>query len=499
MKSKDKKTCPVCDAAVDVSARKCPSCDTDLTLFDIDMDGELDIDKITIRDDKSIDDILSSIVGKDESSKLLEDIKTIGKESEIDTTTIEAREAETSEAAELEETGVFDCPSCGAKVGVDQASCPSCGVEFEGEGVEEFECPICSSPVSADADSCPNCGVRFETREEEEAAPEPEVAPEGKPEVPPEPKPEAAPEVEPGVKPEEAPPPELPKEEPPPAPPEEPVPTLSERLLAEREERLKKQPLETYEGQNLYKVLPTLVNQIKSMLAIAKKHGIDIGRSKKMISQAVAANKARDMEGAVRIIQQAKRTLNDSFTKEIANDVEGFVEDVKEAKKVGCDVAASEELIREAITALRDEDYEVAISDLEAATKELDRTAGNYRQASQSLEEASQLVKYAGALGIDTEEAVGLIAEGKEALNRKGWETAALLAKRSTEGLAKALPDVLREEMKKAKDSLLELKMKGGDLRRPIGIYKQASLSMQKGDYSGVLKHLGAFKKEVSS
>ncbi|MFQ5884342.1 MAG: zinc ribbon domain-containing protein [Thermoplasmata archaeon] len=495
MKSKDKKTCPVCDAVVDVSTRKCPSCDTDLTLFDIDMDGELDVDKITIGDDKSIDDILSSIVGKDESSKLLEDIKTIGEDSEMDATATEAKEVEASEAAEAEEAGVFECPSCGAEVGVDQATCPNCGVEFEGEGVEEFECPICNSPVSADADSCPNCGVRFEAGEEEEAAPEPEVPPEGRPEVSPEPKPEDAPEV----KPEVAPPPEPPEEEPPPAPVEEPVPTLSERLLAEREERIKKQPLETYEGQNLYKVLPTLVNQIKPMLAIAKKHGIDIGRSKEMISSAVAANKARDMEGAVRIIQQAKRTLSDSFTKEIANDVEDFVEDVKEAKKVGCDVAGSEELVREAITALRDEDYEVAISDLEAAMKDLDRTAGNYRQASQSLEEASQLAKDAGALGIDIKEAVGLIAEGKEALNRKGWETAILFAKRSTEGLAKALPEVLLEEMKKAKDSLLELKMKGGDLRRAMGIYKQASLSMQKGDYSGVLSHLRVFKQEVSS
>ncbi len=81
---KGKKTCPVCDALIAVDARKCPSCDTDLTLFDIDMDGELDVDKIEISDEKAIDDILSSIVGKDESSKLLEDIKSIGKNSEVD-------------------------------------------------------------------------------------------------------------------------------------------------------------------------------------------------------------------------------------------------------------------------------------------------------------------------------------------------------------------------------------------------------------------------------
>lgn len=502
MKGKDKKTCPVCDAVVDISARKCPSCDTDLTLFDIDMDGELDVDKITIGDDKDIDDILSSIVGKDESSKLLEDIKSIGKESEIGAEEEEILEPEEEEILEPEEVAVFECPSCGTEVGVDLPKCPNCGVEFEEEEVEEFECPICNSSVAADADSCSNCGVKFEAPEEGEAPSEAEAVPEAEPEAPseaeaeapPEVEAEAVPEGEPEAEPEGAPPPEIPEEKP---PPEEKVPTLSERLLAERAEKLEKHPPETYEGQNLYKILPTLVNQIKPMLAVSKKHGIDIGRSKELISQAVAANKARDMERAVKTIQEAKKTLDDAFTSEIANDVEAFVEDIKEAKEVGCDVAGSEELVREAITALRDEDYEVAISDLEAAIKELDRTAGNYRQASRSLEEASQLVKDATALGIDTEEAVGLIAEGREALNRKGWETAVLFAKRSTEGLAKDLPEVLREEMRKAKESLLELKMKGGDLRKAMGIYKQASLSMKKEDYSEALRHLKVFKQEV--
>jgi tetratricopeptide (TPR) repeat protein len=291
-------------------------------------------------------------------------------------------------------------------------------------------------------------------------------------------------------------PPEPVEEAPP--PPEEKVPTLSERLLEERKERLKENPPESTEGKDLYKVLPSLVNEIKPILAVAKKKGINIGQSRNLIGQAVAANKAGQTEKAVEIIQTARVSLDDAMTREIANDVEDFVNEIKQAKEVGCEVAGSEELVREAITALRDEDYEVAISDLEAAISELQRSAGSYREANQALEEASELIKNAALLGIDTDESVGLLAEGREAVNRKGWETATLFAKRAMDGVAKTLPKVLMDEMKGAKDSLLELKMKGGDLRKAMGIYKQASIAMKKEDYSAALKYLKSFKNEVS-
>jgi tetratricopeptide (TPR) repeat protein len=496
-----KKTCPVCDTPVPGDARKCPSCDTDLTLFDIDMDGELDVDKIEISDEKAIDDILSSIVGKDESSKLLEDIRTIGKESDLndEDEMVTADEPEAEEEGGTEEGGAFECPSCGSMVGADENTCPSCGVEFAEEEALEFECPVCNASVAANADSCGNCGVKFEAAEEEEEAPE-EPAEEAAEETPEEA--EAAPKPEVSSIPEDEvelvmdKPPEPVEEAPP--PPEEKVPTLSERLLEERKERLEKNPPESTEGKDLYKVLPSLVNEIKPILAVAKRQGINIGQSRNLIGKAVAANKAGQTEKAVEIIQTARVSLDDAMTREIANNVEDFVNEIKQAKEVGCEVEGSEELVREAITALRDEDYEVAISDLEAAINELTRSAGSYREANQALEEASELIKNAAILGIDTDESVGLLAEGRDAVNRKGWETATLFAKRAMDGVAKTLPNVLMDQMKGAKDSLLELKMKGGDLKKAMGIYKQASIAMKKEDYSAALKYLKSFKNEVS-
>ena len=91
------------------------------------------------------------------------------------------------------------CPVCGKPVGLDVASCPSCGAEFEEEEVEEeqpevaspkpgkaapaayikenvlavdeeetAECPVCGKSVGLSQSTCPNCGAEFEEEEVEE-------------------------------------------------------------------------------------------------------------------------------------------------------------------------------------------------------------------------------------------------------------------------------------------------------------------------------------------
>ncbi|MEM2892365.1 MAG: zinc ribbon domain-containing protein [Thermoplasmata archaeon] len=93
------------------------------------------------------------------------------------------------EVADEEEVA---CPICGKPVGLEVASCPYCGAEFEEEAVVEeapekakaappvadeeemAECPVCGKMVSIKVSTCPYCGAEFEEETvTEERAPEP--------------------------------------------------------------------------------------------------------------------------------------------------------------------------------------------------------------------------------------------------------------------------------------------------------------------------------------
>ncbi|TLZ51640.1 MAG: zinc ribbon domain-containing protein, partial [Methanobacteriota archaeon] len=161
--SGETKLCPVCDSAIEADARRCPECNTDLSLFDV-SDAVPDVGKARpSKNGKSIDEILNSIVkGKDVQSDFFEDIKTIA-------TNGSSADDDILADAEVEAGVEFECPNCGTRVAGNAKVCPGCGAEFAEEAVEQFECPLCNAIVDVNATSCPNCGVAFAEDEPSEA------------------------------------------------------------------------------------------------------------------------------------------------------------------------------------------------------------------------------------------------------------------------------------------------------------------------------------------
>jgi len=233
----EKKQCPICDALIDSRATQCPECQTDLSLFDLGMEGDVDLDEVVADSNKSLDEILAMVTGgesSEEANEILDTIKDIGTNGvpepkpkpnlpplipddfvekmkqpapeppapappEPEPTAPAPAPGPEPAAKEDEEVLQFECPICDTLVNADATACPNCNAIFveEGEAGEEaaegaagepeveeilqFECPICNSMVNADATACPNCNAVFveeggETPGEE---PAPEPAPAG--------------------------------------------------------------------------------------------------------------------------------------------------------------------------------------------------------------------------------------------------------------------------------------------------------------------------------
>ena len=441
----------------------------------------MDIGRINVQSDKNIDELIASIAeGKDVKPDIFEDIKNISRNGES---------AVEEEAAAPTE---FECPVCGARVEASATECPGCGAQFAEEApAEKFECPLCGAQVDANAARCPSCGVEFE-EEAQEAAPEP--APPPRP--PSAARQAAVEEVEKAL--------ESVTARPPTRPPAAAGPFVSTSGLRQRIEALasKEFPIESMEGvdkKTLYKELPRIVNDVKPLLLSAKKIGVSIEDSKQLINDAIAFGKRKEMEKAVRLVSQAKASLEKAFTVELANQLGSLINEVERAKASGSPVGSIESMIAEAAAYLENARYSEVNDRIVQAKNEFSARAGGYYRAKEAIQSAQDLIEDSVVVGVDATEAKRVIARANEALERRKWEQSELEAGRAKDIILKQLPKYLDKEMKKARDMLLEMKVGGGDLTKPIGILKQASIHLKREEYADAVHFVKLFREEVSS
>ena len=481
MVSGETKVCPVCDAVIEADARRCTECNTDLSLFDVDSDGVPDMDKAPSANGKSIDDILESIVsGKSVRSDIFEDIKTIATNNKT------SDEDDILADTEVEPGVEFECPNCGTRVAASATVCPGCGAEFAEEAVEQFECPLCNAIVDVTATSCPNCGVAFAEEAPAEAPPKPAPAPSQKPAPSPtRPAPVAMADLELQA----------------PAPTRPPMkvtgPAPMERLWSIVESRRIPPEEGVLDKAALYKELPRLVNEVKPLLLTAKKVGVEIGDEKELISEAIAYGKQRNVDKAVVLIRKARFRLESAFTSQIAKRIEGVLVETERVRATGGDVGAILRLSAESIDALEKRDYLVSGEKVRAAREEFDARAGGYGKARQEMSAIRTLVGDARRIGLSLREVDSFVAKADAAMNGKNYDQAAGYAVQARQALLRALPDVLSKEMKRARNALLDMKVKGGDLTKPVGLLKQASIHMKREEYADAVKFVRMFQDEV--
>ncbi len=428
--------------------------------------------------------IASIAEGPDTTPDFFEDLKSVGKAARA----AAAGDASVSEGPRSPSGPMqFECPQCGAEVAADAKECPSCGAQFAEEVEDRFECPSCHFVVSAQAAKCPSCGVTFAS--EAEPAPSPAVTPR--------PPPIAARALDLGPIEEAAAPPA-------PAPARRAVPIpeveLRARIEAVRELRGRSEiePVIT-DKRALYRELPRLVNAVKPLLLGAKRAGVEIDEEKKLINEAIASGKARDIERAVRLVAQAKKRLADTFTQQLTDRAELLVGELERAKAAGGNMAPVQALLTGALEPLEAGQYLEASDRLALARDEFERRASGYHRARQAVASAEALAKDTQTFGVEARDADRLLRLAQEAFGRQDWDSATNLAEQARASLRAVLPGFLEAEMKRARNALLDLKVRGADLSRPIGILKQASIHLKRQDYAEAMRYVRMYRREIES
>lgn len=419
---------------------------------------------------------------KAEQPEIFETLKTVAGSHESTKDLLVGAKSAVASAPEVAEEPdqQFLCPVCDTPVHPEDKVCPGCGAEFtEGEATE-YECPMCKAAVPADADRCPACGVQFAS--EEEAVPE-----RGASEPPPAIGTGHATEVSGASR-------TSPVSTPPAA---SPSARFTVRIEALKDEvRTESHDLPLGDRKLIARELPRLVNEVKPLLVSAKTIGVGIEDSKKLISNAIEAGKRKEMEKAVKLISDARRSLEVALVTFIGTRLQSFASEV-EASGSSDAVAVARPILESALDRLAERDFEGAWSALEKAKLSFQSQAKDYTESRKILESTERLLGEVRTLGMDSKEVDRLIRQSREAATRRDVVGSLRLARQAQERLLQSVPDFVQAEMKTARDRLLELKMMGGDLSKPVTILKEASAHVKNQEWSEAVRYLREFEKEV--
>ena len=446
----------------------------------------------------------------------------------------------TREEEVVAEVEYFECPQCGTSIEATATQCPKCGVMFAEEGADMFQCPACNTLVNVDAKSCPGCGAMFvepdaaveeleEVAAKEKAIParpsarleaeaksrkvkEPEETLEkkglfgglfkrGKKEPEPEPKPPEKTSTKEVIAPSRPPAPKSQSEvqirEAKPvikgeAPPK-PAPRVSVPYVPAGAAPSPAQPVSKDKGREL----ALMVAEMKPLLTLAHEKEIDTGESKQLIDEAAMAGREKKLDRALELVEKSKSILMSHIDGHVSQVIVQLNEEVKVAKDLGGDVSRAQTYVQEVTRARSTGDVEAAFVYADKVVKELQPITGRYNESKKRLASLKQFISDCESMIVDTKEARRLLVEASRASDAKDFDKVEAVVRNANESLNKNIPSRMNDEMKKAKDQLLEAKMKNVNITPLITILKSVTSLMKAGDYPQAVKEMREFKEQM--
>jgi RNA polymerase subunit RPABC4/transcription elongation factor Spt4 len=524
--------CPICDSPIEKGAKKCSFCGTDLTIFGSESEEALNQEERMVKE------------SYETAPKLPPP----------------AKSAPAPAAEPAKEEATFQCPNCNGMVKESDNVCPHCGAMFVADETSQFECPACNTLVDASATKCPGCGALFV--EDTGAAPEatqPQAAPAPAPAAPPAaPVPADTSAPQPTVDETKAPAPAGGKDEdlerildvtkrikesrdaeaasktssdkkfkrpglfrfggrkeeavekPAPTPAarqQEPVVAPQPTLTAAPSMPVAAAPAPAApavkrefptDPREQGKDLARLVAEVRALLGTATERDIFIDEAKDLLDRAITAGRERQFLQALEVITDAQEKLQTRLKDYVSATFTSMHEEIEIARRLGGDPSRADMFLNEASRASQTPDYQAALVFIDKAKSELSPITGRYNETKNALRKFERLVKDARVVGIDTEPLKVVLENAKSAFSALDFPKTEEMVKKSTDEVIAQIPDRMSKEIEKAKQMLVEAKMKSeAGVTPQITILKSAIKDMREEKYLEALSEMKKFKKEM--
>ena len=236
----------------------------------------------------------------------------------------------------------------------------------------------------------------------------------------------------------------------------------------------------------IYEHLSSSFSTAQSLILTAKNLGKDVAAAEDLLSRARSAVESNDYTGALSFTRECLDTVTAELRAEVDGAVQAAQTALKTAQEFGADTANVGRLIDRANADVGRGDYDKALNSLKQARGEAEKSLGKGLESRTG--EFSRLLGEAEAIGADITKARALFKSFEKALQDGKLEEATNVAREGYQVLQKAQFDRVLVTIGASRDKFVTAKNIGADLTPAIENLNRARASLQAGQFKGALE-----------
>jgi cellobiose-specific phosphotransferase system component IIA len=238
-----------------------------------------------------------------------------------------------------------------------------------------------------------------------------------------------------------------------------------------------------------------MVAEWKPLFALANEKEIDPGESKQLIDEAIIAGRERQVDKAIELVRKSKAILTERVDAHLAQQIGRLNEEIGVARDFGGDISRPTTYIQEVTRARSSGDIEAAYVYAEKVKKELLPITGRYNASRTKLSDLKKLIQDCEIFIVDTKEARRILAEATKSFELKDFDKVDVLVKSANDNLFKAIPIRMTEEMKSARERLIDAKTRNVNITPMLTLLKSTMGLLKAGDYAQAVKEMRDFNE----
>lgn len=247
----------------------------------------------------------------------------------------------------------------------------------------------------------------------------------------------------------------------------------------------------------LHEHISKMFSNAQSLILTAKNSGKDAKMAEELLIRAREAMDASDYDGAIKSTRECLDDIGSTLKDDILANVDDTKSIMDLAKDVGYDIKRLETSIQRVEEEMGKYAYDTALHYSKQTKTDAEKTLK--RAITERLDIFRNKLKEAEKIDADVSEVEGTINETKEALKEGNYQRAVTLIKEADEAIDNAKFEVVLETVAESREKFVTASNVGADIAKPMDLLNRARESLKKKRFEEALRLARKSDDEIDS